>query len=130
MLIQPLAGYLADKVQIRTTVLIGLLIAALAIGAVTFTSGAVPFVNTVLAGVGVGTVWTNTDTLVSSLAEQNKLGAGMGAAQSFKEFGDMVGPLLVGVLTQLFGVRVDFVACSALALLCLAVLARSNAGRA
>ena len=54
----------------------------------------------------------------------------MGAAQSFREFGDMVGPLLVGVLTQFFGVRVGFVACGVLALLCLAVLARSNAGRA
>ena len=128
--VQPFAGHLADKVQIRTTVLIGLLMAALAIGAVTFTSGAALIAIVILAGLGVGTVWTNSDTLVSSLVAQNKLGAGMGAAQSFKELGDMVGPLLVGVLTQFLGVRVGFVTCSVLALLCLAVLARSNPRRA
>ncbi len=47
----------------------------------------------------------------------------MGAAQSFKEFGDMVGPLLIGTLTQAFGVRVGFVSCGALALVLLVVLA-------
>ncbi len=130
LVVQPLAGHLADKVQIRTTVLIGLLIAALASGAVTFTSGAALIAITIFAGLGVGTVWTNTDALVSAMAEQTKLGASMGAAQSFKEFGDMVGPLLIGVLTHFFNVRVGFVTCSALALLCLAVLARSIAGRA
>jgi hypothetical protein len=36
----------------------------------------------------------------------------------------MVGPLTVGALTQLFGVRVGFVACGALALLALPFLAR------
>jgi len=129
LLVQPFAGYLADKVQIRITVLSGLLIAALAIGAITFTSGIGLITTVLLAGVGVGTVWTNSDTLVSSLVAQNKLGAGMGAGQSFKEFGDMMGPLLVGVLTQFLGVRMGFVTCSVLALLCLIILARSNAGR-
>jgi len=43
----------------------------------------------------------------------------IGAAQSFKEFGDMVGLLLVGAITQWFGVRVGFVSCGAMALACL-----------
>jgi MFS family permease len=51
----------------------------------------------------------------------------MGAAQSFKEFGDMVGPLLIGVLTQFYGIRVGFVTCGILALLFLGLLARSRA---
>lgn len=126
LLVQPLAGHLADKLPARTTVLVGLLIAALAIGGVTFTSGPMLFLFITLAGMGVGTVWTNTDTLISSMVEQNKLGASMGAAQSFKEFGDMVGPLLIGALTQFFGVRVGFVACSVVALVMLITLARSG----
>lgn len=125
LLIQPLAGYLADRVSIRATVLVGLLLAALAICTATFTSGTALIVVIVLAGMGVGTVWTNTDTLISTTVDQCKLGIGMGAAQSFKEFGDMVGPLLIGTLTHFFGVRVGFVTCGALALLFLGVLARS-----
>jgi MFS transporter, ACDE family, multidrug resistance protein len=56
---------------------------------------------------------------VSTLASRDQLGASIGAAQSFKEFGDMVGPLVVGLITQLFGVRAGFVSCGAVALVAL-----------
>lgn len=125
LLVQPLAGHLADKVNIRTTVLFGLLLAALAIGCTTFTSGIPLVIVIIVAGIGVGTVWTNSDTLVSTLVDQRKLGASMGAAQSFKEFGDMMGPLLIGLLTQVFGVRIGFVTCAILATIFLVLLARS-----
>ena len=124
--VQPLAGHLADKFAIRKTVLIGLLLAALGITVITFTTGPILIGVVVIAGIGVGTVWTNSDTLVSSLAKESSLGASIGAAQSFKEFGDMVGPLLIGLLTQLFGIRFAFVACGLLALAFLVVLTRSR----
>ena len=130
LLVQPLAGYLADRVSVRSTVLVGLLLAASAICTVTFTSGIVLVIVIILAGVGVGTVWTNTDTLVSTLVDERRMGIGMGASQSFKEFGDMVGPLLIGALTHFFGVRVGFVSCGALALFFLLLLARSPAFKA
>ncbi len=125
LLVQPLAGYLADKIDIRLTVALGLFLAASAIIAITFTTGAALLAIAIAAGLGVGTVWTNSDALVGALVDPRKLGASMGAAQSFKEFGDMVGPLLVGALTQAFGVRVGFVSCGALALMLLSFLAIS-----
>jgi len=126
LLAQPLAGYLADTVEVRLTVLLGLLLAALGIIVTVFTSGMTLVVVVTVAGVGIGTVWTNSDTLVSTLVEKGRLGASMGAAQSFKEFGDMTGPLLIGFLTQVYGVRTGFVTCGTLALLCLVILARSH----
>lgn len=127
LLVQPLAGYLADRTNVRIMVLAGLALAALAILAVTFTSGMQLWTVSILAGIGIGTVWTNSDALVGQIADPKQLGASMGAAQSFKEFGDMVGPLLIGVLTQFYGIRTGFVVCGALALLFLGVLARSRA---
>lgn len=124
LLVQPLAGYLADRVSIRTTVLIGLLLAALAITGVTFTAGAPLLIVVIVAGLGVGTVWTNSDALVSTLVDQRALGASMGAAQSFKEFGDMMGPLLIGIVTHFLGVRIGFIACGGLALVFLVLFAR------
>ena len=126
LLVQPVAGWLADRVAVQLTVVIGLLLAATGIIVVTFTSGIALIVTVVLAGIGIGTVWTNSDTLVSTLAKDTQLGASIGAAQSFKEFGDMIGPLLVGALTQFFGVRTGFVTCGVLALLFLVLLARSR----
>src|SRR6266545_4360874 len=126
LLIQPFAGYLADRVEIRTTVLAGLFLSSLGIISATFTSGVVLLALVILSGVGIGTVWTNSDALVSTLVDENRLGAGMGAAQSFKEFGDMTGPLVVGLITQFYGVHAGFIICGALALIFLFVLARSR----
>ncbi len=124
LLVQPLAGHLADRMNVRITVLLGLGLASVAILAITFTSGIQLWAVSILAGIGIGTVWTNSDVLVGQIADPRQLGASMGVAQSFKEFGDMVGPLLVGVLTQFFGIRAGFVTCGAVALVLLAVLAR------
>jgi MFS transporter, ACDE family, multidrug resistance protein len=127
LLIQPVAGALADRYAMRTTVLLGLLVAALCITAITFTSGWVLIGMVIAAGMGIGTVWTNSDALVGASASPSQMGASIGAAQSFKEFGDMVGPVLVGGLTQFFGVRVGFVTCGAVAVVLLIGLARSPA---
>jgi len=126
LLVQPFAGYLADKVEIQTTVLAGLLLSSLAIILTTFTSDVALIAVVILAGLGIGTVWTNSDALVSTLVDKSRLGTGMGAAQSFKEFGDMTGPLLIGLVTQFYGVHVGFVMCGLLALIFLFVLARSR----
>ena len=130
LLVQPFAGHLADRLDIRLTVAVGLTLAALAIIAVTFTTGIALVAVAIAGGLGVGTVWTNSDALVGALVDSRKLGASMGAAQSFKEFGDMVGPLLVGALTQAFGVRIGFVACGTLALILLLLLTRLSGPRA
>jgi MFS family permease len=127
LLVQPLAGHLADRFEIRVTVVVGLLLAATGIVVATFTSGVALIAVVIAAGVGIGTVWTNSDTLVSLIAHQRSLGASIGAAQSFKEMGDMVGPLVVGALTQAFGVRAGFVSCGILALALLVLLVKSRA---
>ena len=117
LLIQPIAGILADKVDTVTTLKVGLAVGALSIVLVPFVSGAALVVLSIFAGIGVGTVWTNTDTLMSNLAKEGKLGTTMGIAGSFKEFGDMIGPLLIGVLSQAFGLTAGFVVCGLLGLL-------------
>jgi hypothetical protein len=76
----------------------------------------------------IGMVWANSDALVSASASSSRMGASIGAGQSFEEFGDIVGPLPVGGLTQFFGVRVGFVTCGAGAVILLPiVLTRSPA---
>jgi len=122
LLIQPVAGYLADKTDVTTTIRIGLILSAMSIIAAPFVKDALLIVDAIVAGIGVGIVWTNTDTLVSKLADEGKLGATMGAAGSFKEFGDMVGPILIGVLSQILGLAWGFVICGILGLFSLALI--------
>jgi len=127
LLVQPVAGALADRVAPAATVRVGLALGASGIALAPFVDGLALGVISVLAGIGVGTVWTNTDTLVSRLARRGRLGATMGAAGSFKEFGDMIGPVLIGVLSQAFGLPTGFVVCGAIGLLSL-TLVRGGSG--
>jgi MFS family permease len=129
LLIQPLAGVAADRYGADATVRLGLGLAGLSVIAIPFAGGGVLGVVAVLAGIGVGTVWTNTDALVSTLAQRGQMGATMGVAGSFKEFGDMLGPLLIGLLSQAFGVTVGFVVCGVLGLLVLVMITRHPLAR-
>jgi len=122
LLIQPLAGYLADKTDVTTTIRVGLLLSAISIIAAPFVEDVLLVLDAILAGIGVGIVWTNTDTLVSQLADEGKLGATMGSAGSFKEFGDMIGPILIGVLSQALGLAWGFVICGVLGLLSIGLM--------
>lgn len=92
------------------------------------TSAAIPFIEhtlliivCILSGISVGTVWTNSDALVSKLSGEKEMGATMGVAGSFKEFGDMIGPLLMGAISQIFGLSIGFVSCAILGMIALAV---------
>ncbi len=122
LLIQPVAGYLADKTDVTTTIRVGLILSALSIIAAPFVKDLLLVIDAIIAGIGVGIVWTNTDTLVSRLAEEGRLGATMGAAGSFKEFGDMIGPILIGILSQALGLTWGFVICGILGLLSVAFI--------
>ena len=128
LLIQPLAGAAADRVRPEITIRAGLLLSGICVILTPFVAGPLLFVVAILAGIGVGTVWTNTDALVSRMAKSGKLGATMGVAGTFKEIGDMLGPLLIGGVSQAFGLTVGFVACGALGLVALALIANGRVG--
>lgn len=123
LLIQPLAGAVADRVNPALTIQGGLFLAGMCVILTPFVTGWLLFAVAILAGIGVGTVWTNTDALVSQQARVGKLGATMGVAGTFKEIGDMLGPLLIGVVSQAFGLTIGFVACGVLGLLALGLIA-------
>ena len=122
LLIQPVAGILADRMSAGLTIRGGLALAGISIILIPFVRDAPLVLVVILAGAGIGTVWTNTDALVSSLAQKGQLGATMGMAGSFKEFGDMLGPLLIGILSQVFGLATGFVTCGVLGLASLGLI--------
>ncbi|HJQ40321.1 MAG TPA: MFS transporter [Thermoanaerobaculia bacterium] len=129
LLIQPFAGRMADRTDANRVVLVGLILSALGVLLIPFASGLLLVLIAIAGGLGVGAVWTNSDMMVSRLARQRQIGAALGAAGSFKEIGDMLGPLLIGVLAQTFGLKVAFVSCGVAGLASIALLrtARSRA---
>ena len=124
LLVQPLSGALADRWGARSIILAGLVLSGASVVVLPFTSGAALAAAALVAGLGVGAVWTNCDTMVSNLADPDKLAATMGAAGSFKEIGDMLGPLTIGILAQAAGLQVGFVLCGLLGLVAALALLR------
>jgi MFS transporter, ACDE family, multidrug resistance protein len=114
LLIQPVAGWLADKFNQVLILRVGMLLAILSTAAIPFVTGPLLIITCIIAGIGIGVVWTNTDALVSNLAKENEMGATMGAAGSFKELGDMIGPLLMGAISQALSLQWGFVICAVL----------------
>jgi MFS family permease len=114
LLIQPVAGWLADKFDPIVTLRSGMLLSCLTTTAIPFVIGIPLIIVSILAGIGIGTVWTNSDALVSKLAAENKMGVTMGVAGSFKELGDTIGPLLMGAISQALGLKWGFVICAVL----------------
>ncbi|MEO6069120.1 MAG: MFS transporter [Chitinophagaceae bacterium] len=114
LLIQPLAGWLADKFNPVITLRTGMLVSCITTALIPFVIGIPLIIVCILAGISIGTVWTNSDALVSKLSTDQTMGATMGVAGSFKELGDMIGPLLMGALSQALGLKWGFVICALL----------------
>jgi MFS family permease len=125
--IQPFAGRWADRYGGRNTVLVGLIVSSLCTISLVFTQGILLVGLVVLGSLGIGVVWTNTDTIVSNLAKSGKLSTSLGTAGSFKEIGDMLGPLSIGAISQFFGLVTGFVVCGLMGLFGIGLIVRRKA---
>ncbi len=114
LLVQPVAGWLSDKFNAILIIRIGMALSCISIAGIAFATGTLLIVTCIVAGIGIGVVWTNTDALVSKLSKENEMGATMGLAGSFKELGDMIGPLLMGAISQALGLQWGFMICAVL----------------
>ena len=114
LLVQPVAGWLADKYNQVLILRLGMLLSVISTAAIPFVTGTLLIITCIVAGIGIGVVWTNSDALVSKLAKENEMGATMGVAGSFKELGDMIGPLLMGAISQALSLKWGFVICAVL----------------
>lgn len=114
LIVQPVAGWLADKFNQILILRVGMILSCISTAAIPFVTDALLIVTCIIAGIGIGVVWTNSDALVSRLSKENEMGATMGVAGSFKELGDMIGPLLMGAISQALGLKWGFVICSVL----------------
>lgn len=114
--VQPLAGRWADRYGGRVTVIIGLVVSSLSTVFLVFAQGVLLVVLVVLGGLGIGVVWTNCDAIISDLAKEGRLSTSLGTAGSFKEIGDMLGPLTIGAVSQFFGLITGFVVCGVMGL--------------
>lgn len=121
LLVQPFAGWLADKFSPVLILRGGMLLSCISTALIPFVTGISLIIVCIAAGIGIGVVWTNSDAMVSNLSDEKQMGATMGVAGSFKELGDMIGPLMMGAISQALGLQWGFVICAALGFIALII---------
>ncbi len=121
LLVQPVAGWLADKFNAVLILRSGMLLSCISTALIPFVSGIFLIIVCIMAGIGIGVVWTNSDAMVSNLSDEKQMGATMGVAGSFKELGDMIGPLMMGAISQALGLQWGFVICAVLGFVALLI---------
>ena len=121
LLVQPVAGWLADKFNAVLILRCGMLLSCISTALIPFVTGIFLIIVCIIAGIGIGVVWTNSDAMVSKLSDEKQMGATMGVAGSFKELGDMIGPLMMGAISQALGLQWGFVICAVLGFLALLI---------
>jgi MFS family permease len=112
VLAQFYCGKAADRYGSRAPLLIGsvfLTVALLAIALVP--NPAVWFAAVVLSGIGIAALWVVSNSYLAYIAPAAIMGTVMGLSGTFKEVGDGGGPILVGFLGDLWGLKAAFMVC-------------------
>lgn len=115
VLVQPLSGSLADRYGSVSLTILGSAASFLAIIALPFLNGPPLVTDVGVAAAGIGVVWTVTSSGVAEVTAQERMGLVMGSLGSYKEVGDMAGPVIVGTLAQTLSLQVGFVVSGLLA---------------
>ncbi|MGQ9779494.1 MAG: MFS transporter, partial [Bacillota bacterium] len=108
LLVQPLAGALADRLGRRAAVLWGLTVSSLGTGMLGCLTGAGLAATGMIGGLGLGVAWTNSLARVGEGAGEGRLGGDLGLAGACKDAGDILGPLSFGLLAARAGLSSAF----------------------
>ncbi len=110
-LTKPLFGRIADRVDRRVQVLVGILLLAGFIGLLPLFHGALA-VGTVavLFGLAMSVSTVATSTYVADVAREGSLGASLGALSSIMDIGHSSGPFIAGVIITATAIGAGFLA--------------------
>jgi DHA1 family multidrug resistance protein-like MFS transporter len=112
VLAQYYSGKAADRYGSRLPLMIGSVLLTAALLMITLIPSApVWFAAVILSGIGVAALWVVSNSYLAYAAPAAIMGTVMGLSGTFKEVGDGGGPVLVGFLADLGGLKMAFLLC-------------------
>ena len=115
---KPSFGRLSDRVDRRIQIIAGLLILGCAVAAIPFAPGFFAFLLvSALFALGMSLSTVATSAYVADVAEQEQMGASMGALSSIMDIGHSAGPLVTGIIVAAGGFGPGFFASFLIAIL-------------
>ena len=101
--VQPFAGRVSDAVGRKKVITFGLALTTLCICLIPFLGDPLYIGASCLIAFGVGCVAPLGEALVGDVSEDDSLALNLGVAGSYKELGEMAGPLSMGFIGQTLG---------------------------
>jgi len=114
---KPVFGWIADRIDKRIQISVGLLLSGIAIAAIPFSSSFPHFIEiSIGTGIGISLSTVATSAYVADIAKKEEIGASMGALSSTMDIGHSTGPLVTGMIITVAGFTAGFFASFVLAL--------------
>ncbi len=96
---KPLFGRVADRVDKRVQIVVGLLLIGVSVAVIPYFSNFAFFLLvSITAGLGLSLSTVATGSYVGEVAARNEIGASMGALSSIMDIGHSLGPLITGLI--------------------------------
>jgi MFS transporter, ACDE family, multidrug resistance protein len=106
--VQPFAGRLSDSFGRKRVITLGLVLCTLCISFIPFLPNPFYIGATCLMAVGIGCVAPLGEAFIGDVSEADALALNLGIAGSYKELGEMTGPLTMGFVGQALGLQWAF----------------------
>jgi len=114
---KPFFGRIADRIDKRFQIIVGLLITGSSVAVVPFAATFIGFLAASAAfGLGISLSTVATSAYVADVAKKEQIGASMGALSSIMDIGQSAGPLITGIIITMAGYPSGFFAGFVLAL--------------
>lgn len=106
--VQPFSGRLSDTLGRKRVIGFGLVLSTICISLLPFIGSPFYLIAACLLALGIGCVAPLGEALVGDVSEESSLAINLGLAGSYKELGEMAGPLFLGFVGQEIGLDYAF----------------------